>query len=110
VFRGVVKHIEKVANRKDEDGTVKVYGVDIYLHAKANFRLKPGLSVRAGIVLDTLSHAFRIPKWCLFQEEGKTWVESEEAGKIPVKLLAQLDGFAFVQGALKKGMLLKSKM
>jgi len=110
VFSGFIKHIERVANRQNDDGTVKVYSVDVFLQAKANFRLKPGLSVRAGIVLDTLANAFRIPKWCLFQKENKTWIESENDGKIPVKMLAQLDGFAFVQGALKQGMILKSKM
>ncbi len=109
VFQGVVKRIEKVANRKDEEGTVKVYGIDVYLQARANFRLKPGLSVRAGIVLDTLTNAFRIPKWCLFQKDHQLWVEPANDGKIPVKLLAQLDGSAFVQGNLRQGMILKSK-
>lgn len=109
VFSGFVKRIERVANRQDDDGTVKVYGVDVYLQAKSNFRLKPGLSVRAGIVLDTVKNVYRIPKWCLFQNGEQTWVETENKGKVPVEIIARLDGLLFVQGALQPGTVLKSK-
>ena len=109
VFAGQIVKIDRVANREDEESTLKVYGVDVYLKARANFRLKPGLSVRAAIVLDTLQNAFRVPEWCLFNNGQPTWVVTWQNQKIAVDLITQIDGLAFVKGPLQTGMILKSK-
>ncbi len=108
VFEGRIAEIGRVAIKVQYDATVKVYLVDIPLQSKANFRLKPGLSVRVGVVLDTLKNAFQIPEWCLFEQEQTYWVQSIKKGKIPVHLMRRIDGLAFVQGKLKNGMILET--
>ncbi len=108
VFSGEVVNIARVATEERKGSTVKVYPVDVYLDSGANYRLKPGLSVRAGIILDTLKNTFRVPNWCLFQKTNQTWIEPLGQKKIPVELIFRMDGFSYVRGALRDGMVLKS--
>ncbi len=110
VFSGKVVNIAKVASKDYDQHTVKVYPVEVHLDSRANFRLKPGLSVRAGIILDTLQNVFRVPNWCLFEEGEKNFVFPENSNsKILVQPVVRMDGFTFVRGALKNGWLLKTK-
>ncbi|NOX89182.1 MAG: HlyD family efflux transporter periplasmic adaptor subunit [Calditrichaeota bacterium] len=103
-FRGRVESISKIAGFISDGGTVKAYGLDIFLDGAENFRLKPGLSVRAEIIVDTLRHAYRVPIWCLKQGENGFFVKNGKGEALPVKVLRFNDGFAFVRGALKDGM------
>ena len=106
-FSGRIREISKIADLVNDDGTVKAYETDVYLNCGQNYRLKPGLSVRATIITDTLHNVFRIPEWCLKHEENKWFVRNEQGKRFPVDPVRLNNGFVFVKGDLKEGMILK---
>jgi multidrug efflux pump subunit AcrA (membrane-fusion protein) len=108
VFTGTVHAISKIADLIKEDGTVKAYETDVYLDAGQNYRLKPGLSVRATIITDTLHNVFKIPEWCLKRQNGRWLVVSEQGEKIPVDPVRLNNGFVYVKGNLKDNMVLQN--
>ena len=106
-FTGSVHKISKIADLVNDDGTVKAYETDVYLDCGQNYRLKPGLSVRATIITDTLHDVFKIPEWCLKHEENRWFVRSEQGKTFSVNPVRLNNGFVFVKGNLKEGMILK---
>lgn len=106
-FTGRVHEIAKIADLVNDDGTVKAYETDVYLNCGQNYRLKPGLSVRATIITDTLHNVFRIPEWCLRHEENQWFVRNEQGKTFQVDPVRLNNGFVFVKGDLKEGMILK---
>ncbi len=106
-FTATIHEIAKIADLVKEDGTVKAYEADAYLDGGQNYRLKPGLSVKATIVTDTLHNVFKIPEWCLKHQNNRWLVISEKGEKISVNPVRLNNGFIFVKGALKAGMILR---
>ena len=106
-FTGSVHKISKIADLVNDDGTVKAYETDVYLDCGQNYRLKPGLSVRATIITDTLHDVFKIPEWCLKHEENRWFVRIAQGKTFSVNPVRLNNGFVFVKGNLKDGMILK---
>ncbi len=107
VFTGKVRQISKIADLINDDGTVKAYETEIYLTGEENYRLKPGLSVRATIITDTLHHVFKIPEWCLRHNDKGWFVRLQDGSSIPVQPVRLNNGFVFVKGGLKEGSVLR---
>lgn len=109
LFEGKVASLTKIARLPDDSKTVKGYEAEVFLREGKNYRLKPGLSVRAEIVIDTLHQAFRVPVWCLKHKQKHWLVEAAKGGEFPVEIIRFNDGFVFVRGDLRPGMLLKQE-
>jgi len=106
-FEGRVTDISRIVNSSRDMNQVKTYNVDVEIRSKENFRLKPGLSSKITIQTDTLSGVFRVPAYCLAAQGKNCWVV-HNGSKIPVRLSMLRDGFAFVKGMLKSGMVLET--
>ena len=106
-FEGRVTDISRIVNSSRDMNQVKTYNVDVEIRSKENFRLKPGLSSKITIQTDTLSGVFRVPAYCLAAKGKNFWVV-HNGSKIPVRLSILRDGFAFVKGMLKSGMVLET--
>jgi len=105
LFSGRVNFISRIVNRSNDLEQVKTFNVDVRIDSKENFRLKPGLSAQVQIFADTLHRVFRIPSFCLLGNPPAYRVRYQ--GKmISVKLVRLNDGYAFVKGRLKTGMIL----
>ena len=109
LFEGKVASLTKIARLPDDSKTVKGYEAEVFLNEGNNYRLKPGLSVRAQIVIDTLHQVFRVPVWCVRHKQNQWMVQSAEGGEIPLQIVRFNDGFVFVRGALQPGMSLKQE-
>ncbi len=109
VFSGKIVNISRIASRIKENGTVKAYDAEIFISSSANYRLKPGLNVRAEIVLDTLKNAFRLPEWCVTESDGRWWVNTSDGQRLAVKFLRLQDGWVYVQGDLQDSLRLKTR-
>lgn len=109
LFEGRVENIAKIAGLLDDGKTVKGYDTDVYLNPGKNYRLKPGLSVRAEIAIDTLRKVFKIPRWCLKNKRGRWMVQNTKGKEFWVNPVRLNDGFVFVRGNLIPGMALKAE-
>ena len=109
VFTGQVQKISQIVDTEDDDTNLKTYDIFVVIDSKENYRLKPGLSVRVEIFVDTLQNVYKIPVWTLFSDQDEFFVLSQES-KVKVDLVLKKDGLAFVKSdKLKDGTLLKSR-
>jgi multidrug resistance efflux pump len=99
VFSGEVVYVSRIVDY-DEQVIIKTYTVEVNIHSKEDFRLKPGLSAQVTIFTDSLTNAFSIPTWCLFNVDGIFCVKDNREEQIPVKVMGWSDGIAYVEGAL----------
>lgn len=79
ILDGSVTKIGSVTSSSDRwsrDSDVKKFDVDITLQGGEELRLKPGVSARAEIFVDTRPNVLSVPLQCVFQEEGRQlcWV------------------------------------
>lgn len=62
---------------------VKKFDVEITLESTAEVELKPGISAKAEILIDTRKDAIYVPLQCVFLESGKHWCYVLDAQRQP---------------------------
>lgn len=107
VFSGRVRNISKIVNIEDDATNLKTYDMEVEITSHENFRLKPGLSARITVFLDSLENAYQIPSWCLGWDGKKFFVNEKEDGLIFVRLLQLRDGNAYIRGEVSDEMALR---
>ena len=64
---------------------VKKFDVEVTLEGTTKVELKPGISAKAEIMVDTRKDAIYVPLQCAFLEAGKQWCYALAADKKPAK-------------------------
>ena len=98
VFKGHVSYISKIVDYDYSISNSKCYTVNVKINSKANFRLKPGLSAIATLFIQRLADSYRIPSWCLFEEDDRYYLISNRSKMYPVDLIMLSHGNAYIKG------------
>ena len=64
---------------------MKKFDVEVTLEGTTKVELKPGISAKAEIMVDTRKDAIYVPLQCAFLEAGKQWCYALAADKKPAK-------------------------
>ncbi len=74
-----------VGNLWSGEQDVKKFDVEVTLEGTTKVELKPGISAKAEIMVDTRKDAIYVPLQCAFLEAGKQWCYALAADKKPAK-------------------------
>ncbi len=97
IFSGHVSFIAKIISFDFSVSESKTYPIEIEINSNQNFRLKPGLTAKIEIFIESIDDNFRVPCWCLFNNDNKFYVKNK-SNFIPVKIKSITDGYAFITG------------
>jgi len=106
VFSGQVSFVSKIVGYESQYNDLKTYNVYVDIHSPANYRLKPGLSVRVRLMTARLDDVYRVSGWCLFREPNGYYVRTVKNDAVRVELVKLADGQAYVRGELTENLLL----
>jgi len=98
VFTGYVSYISNIVDYDYSISNSKCYTVNVKINSNANFRLKPGLSAIATLFIQRLTDSYRIPSWCLFEEDDRYYLISNRSKMYPVDLIMLSHGNAYIKG------------
>ncbi len=87
-FTGTVDFVPEVAERLRRLSNVRVFVTRIKLDRSDSRLMKPGMSVRAEIIID-LSEGLMLPRGAVFDEGGKSFVVHATRGKTEVKVIGR---------------------
>ena len=85
VLEGKVTKVATIAGSSrpwDSEGDVKKFDVEVTIENKDNLKLKPGISAKVEIQVDTREDALSVPLQCVFLESGKHYVNLQAADGI----------------------------
>ena len=102
VFTGKVSEISTLAHRKDRGSQINVFDVNIRIDS-ADTRLKPGMSAKVDIIIDTFEDVLAVPIEAVFERDDTTIVYTEGGKKIPVALGTRNDNSVIIDSGLKEG-------
>ncbi len=81
LMNGKITKIAQIATEGNQD--VKKFDVEVTLEARADIELKPGISAKAEVMIDTRKDATYVPLQCVFLESGKQWCYILDAARNP---------------------------
>jgi HlyD family secretion protein len=81
LIQGKVTKIAAIATEGNQE--VKKFDVEVTLDAVAEVELKPGISAKAEVMIDTRKDAVYVPLQCVFLEGGKHWCYAIDAARRP---------------------------
>jgi multidrug efflux pump subunit AcrA (membrane-fusion protein) len=89
LLQGKVTKIAAIAagasNPWEANQEVKKFDVEITLESTTQVELKPGISAKAEVLIDTRKEAVYVPLQCVFLEGGKHWCYALDASRQPQK-------------------------
>ncbi|MGQ0551799.1 MAG: efflux RND transporter periplasmic adaptor subunit [Planctomycetota bacterium] len=110
VLKGEVTKIASIASGADRwsrDSEVKKFDIEITLERNEELKLKPGVSSKAEIYVDTRPDVVHVPLQCVFLEEGKSWVWVLDANGVAeraeVKTGLSNDSYVEIASGLEAG-------
>jgi len=87
VLNGKITKIAAIANGAsnpwESNQEVKKFDVEVTLEGTTQVELKPGISAKAEVLIDTRKDAIYVPLQCVFLEGGKQWCYALDAAKQP---------------------------
>jgi len=98
VFTGYVSYISKIVDYDYSISNSKCYIMNVNIDSRENFRLKPGLSAIVTLFIQRLANSYRIPSWCLFEEDDRYYLISNRSKMYPVDLIMLSHGNAYIKG------------
>lgn len=96
-FTGAVDHVPEVAERLRRLSNVRVFIARLKLDAADPQLMKPGMSVRAEIILDE-REGLTLPRKAVFEEGGKFYAHHAKRGKIEVKVTSRNAVSCLIEG------------
>ncbi len=96
-FTGTVDYIPEVAERLRRFSNVRVFVGRLKLDRTDSQIMKPGMSVRAEIVIDE-QEGLLLPRSAVFEENGKSFVQHVTQGRIEVKVIRRNATSYLVEG------------
>lgn len=86
-FHGEVTEIAKLARQKEGEHNVKVFDVTITIEERDE-RLKPGMSAKSEIIIETIPDVVYVPLESVFEKDGQTMIyRVEDAAPVPVEVV-----------------------
>lgn len=85
VLEGKVTKVAMIAGSSrpwDSEGDVKKFDVEVTIENKENRNLKPGISAKVEIQVDTRKDVLFVPLQCVFLEAGKHYVNLQTAAEV----------------------------
>ncbi|MBL7067371.1 MAG: efflux RND transporter periplasmic adaptor subunit [Candidatus Marinimicrobia bacterium] len=98
VFKGHVSYISKIVDYDYSISNTKCYIMNVNIDSRENFRLKPGLSAIVTLFIQQLANSYRIPSWCLFEDDDQYYLISNRSKMYPVDLIMLSHGNAYIKG------------
>ncbi len=98
VFNGHVSYISKIVDYDYSISNTKCYIMNVIIDSRENFRLKPGLSAIVTLFIQRLANSYRIPSWCLFEDDEQYYLISNRSKIYPVDLIMLSHGNAYIKG------------
>ncbi len=98
VFTGHVGYISKIVDYDYSISNTKNYIMNVNIDSGENFRLKPGLSAIATLFIQRLANSYRIPSWCLFEEDDQYYLISNRSKRHSIDLVMLSHGNAYIKG------------
>lgn len=102
VFGGKVSDIGTLAHRKERGSRINVFDVEILLDS-TDSRLKPGMSARVDIIIDTYEDVLSIPIEAVFDREDTTVVYDAGGDMVVVSLGLRNDNSVIITSGLNEG-------
>ena len=96
-FGGTLDHIPELAERLGKATNVRVFTATIKLDRTDPKIMRPGMSVRAEIILDE-EEGLVLPRRAVFEENGKFYVRSAQGVKTEVQVRARNSVSCLVEG------------
>ena len=96
-FTGTVDYVPEVAERLRRFSNVRVFVGRLKLDRTDSQIMKPGMSVRAQIVLDE-QEGLLVPRSAVFEENGRAFVHHVAQGRIEVKVVRRNATSCLVEG------------
>lgn len=102
VLQGKVTKIATIAGGGDQwqpESEVKKFTVDITLDSSDEVELKPGISAKAVIFIETREHVLYVPLQCVYLEEGRhfSFVMGEDGRPIQVAVKPGITNDTYIQ-------------
>jgi HlyD family secretion protein len=85
---------------------VKKFDIEVTIQNQADLKLKPGISAKVEIEVDTRKQVLYVPRQCTFLEGGKHWVNVAVGGEIvrrQVTVGLTNDAYVEIQEGLEEG-------
>lgn len=103
-FTGTVREVSRLAELIDSEARLK--GFSVYVDVdQTDPRLKPGMTARVCIILESLENALTIPVGTLFELDGRPVVFPWGGSRpLPVETGPRSDGYVVIESGLKKDM------
>lgn len=104
-FTGHVAVVANLAQNKDNNSSIKVFPVEIYIN-ESNKNLLPGLTVSCRIIIDEIPDVKYIPLEALHVEGDKSYVYKKLAGgynKVEIQTGQTNSDYVVVESGLHKG-------
>ena len=98
-------NISTLAKQKEGEQKVKVFEVAINID-EVDDKLKPGMTVKADIIIDTIPDVVYVPIESVFEKEGKTLaylMEKDKWHPVEVKAGKRNDNYLIITKGLKPG-------
>jgi len=102
VFTGTVTDISTLAHPKSRGSQINVFDVEIEIDS-ADDRLKPGMSAKAEIIIDTYEDVLSVPIEAVFERDDTTVVYNKSGDKIEVAVGARNDQAVIITSGLEEG-------
>jgi HlyD family secretion protein len=99
-FTGAVDYVPEVAERLRRLSNVRVFIVRLKLDGADPRLMKPGMSVRAEIILDE-REGLTLPRKAVFEEGGKFYARHATRGKTEVKVVSRNAVACLIEGLQK---------
>jgi len=103
VYGGTITSISTLAQRKSRGSQINVFEIEVTIDT-TDERLKPGMSAKADIIVDTYENVLSVPLEAVFERDDTTVVYTEGGKTIPVSLGARNDFGVIITSGLEEGM------
>ena len=103
-FHGVVTEIASLAHKKDQESDVKVFDITVEID-QSDPKLKPGMTARAEIVVETVPDVVYVPIEAVHEKEDTTVVYTVASLPKPtkVKVGKRNDNYVIIEEGLEEG-------
>lgn len=103
VLQGTVAQISSIVRRQSRFSQAMVRGITIELADTSAVELRPGMSTKVDVIVDTVANAIAVPPEALKYKDGEPGVETR-AGWQPVTLGDTSAGLRIISAGLSDGM------
>jgi HlyD family secretion protein len=102
MFTGTITDISTLAHSKLRGSNINVFDVEVLIDS-TDERLKPGMSAKVDLIIDTYDDVLSVPLEAVFERDDTTVVYTPGGKKIPVALGTRNDEAVIITSGLNAG-------